>query len=123
MVFPLFRTWLAPFFGSVLNSSRKNSYKDPSGFRTIGGGGGGASYSRGRGPPSANPITANMTFNDSEERMVEEVKMHNMKSSGSLQYRNQTTNGIVVSNEVEVTHSDRRSQNSDQPVHGVHETW
>lgn len=125
MVFPLIRTWLAPFFGTMLKSSQRNSYQSPSaGFRTIGGGGGGNSYNRGRGPQSANPITANMTFNDSEERMVEEVKMQNMKTFDGSHSHHHQPSGIVVSNEVEVTHEDRRSQNSDhQPAHRVHETW
>lgn len=34
---------------------------------------------RGRGPPTANPIT-NFTFSESEERIVENVKMDNVKS-------------------------------------------
>ncbi|KAK7421592.1 hypothetical protein QQX98_002059 [Neonectria punicea] len=122
ILFPLFRTWLTPLFGTVMRSSQK-TYNTPSGFRTIGGGGGGSgeqSRSR-RGPPTANPITANMSFNDSEERIVDEVKMQNFKASTRPVSDDQApATGIVVSNQVEVTREDRSSQNSDH-VHRARE--
>ncbi|KPM36929.1 hypothetical protein AK830_g9632 [Neonectria ditissima] len=112
ILFPLFRTWLTPMFGTMMRSSQK-TYNTPSGFRTIGGGGGEQSRSR-RGPPTANPITANMSFNGSEERMVDDVKMQNFKvSSRPVSDHQAPAAGIVVSNQVEVTREDRSSQNSD----------
>ncbi|KAF7550891.1 hypothetical protein G7Z17_g5398 [Cylindrodendrum hubeiense] len=118
LLFPLFKTWLTPLFGSVMRSSQK-TYNTPSGFRTIGGGGGDQSRSR-RGPPTANPITANMSFNDSEERIVDDVKMQNFKVSSEPVVAGGPINGIVVSNQVDVIHEDRSSQNSNH-VHRAHE--
>lgn len=118
ILFPLFRTWLTPLFGTVMRSSQK-TYNTPSGFRTIGGGGE-QSRSR-RGPPTANPITENMSFNDSEERIVDDVKMQNFKvSSRPVSGDKAPATGIVVSNQIEVTHEDRSSQNSDR-IHRAHE--
>ncbi|KAK7429438.1 hypothetical protein QQZ08_004030 [Neonectria magnoliae] len=122
ILFPLFRTWLTPLFGTVMRSSQK-TYNTPSGFRTIGGGvGGGGDQSRSRrGPSTANPITANMSFNDSEERIVDEVKMQNFKVSTRPVSDDQApATGIVISNQIEVTREDRSSQNSDH-IHRAHE--
>lgn len=102
MIFPLLKTWLMPWFGTALGSSRK-AYKTPSGFRTIGGGGDYSSSRGRRGPPSANPITANMTFNESEERIVADVKMQTMHVQAGQGAAPPPSRGIVVSNEVEVT--------------------
>ncbi|KAE8149094.1 hypothetical protein BDV25DRAFT_141146 [Aspergillus avenaceus] len=118
MIFHLIRTWLARVFGSAFHSSQ--AYKTPTGFRSIGGGG---DYSRSRnnGTSShAHPITVNMTFSESEERMMENVKMQNLKaypapSSGDA-------NGIVVSHQIEVTHEGRSRRNSESDTQHVHET-
>ncbi|KAF6806947.1 hypothetical protein CSOJ01_08521 [Colletotrichum sojae] len=123
MIFPLIRTWLQPLWPSALSSSKK-AYQTPSGFRTIGGGGGNGnsrSHDRRTGPPSANPITANMTFTESEERIMLDVKMQDMKNSTSPAPGSKPPNGIVVSNEIEVTMEDRTSQFGEQKPQRTHE--
>lgn len=124
MIFPLLRTWFKPLWPSALRSSRK-VYKTPSGFRTIGGGYGG-SHSRDRrtgGPPSANPITANMTFTESEERIMKDVKLQSIKGSSKSSSSQHHSTGIVVSNEIEVTMEDRHSQVGAQGPQRAHEAW
>ncbi|UNI23416.1 hypothetical protein JDV02_009236 [Purpureocillium takamizusanense] len=123
MIFPLFKSWLTPLFGSALNSSQK-TYKTPAGFQTIGGGGGNSHSRNRRGPPSANPITANMTFSESEEQMVKGVKMQ------TLGYRTASSSGeqgppgsIVVSKQVDVTSEDRDSQHREQVPQQTRDVW
>ena len=115
MIFPLFKTWLAPFLPSNLRSSSNNNkaYKSPgSGFVTIGGGGGASSRSR-QGPHTSSHITANMTFdNESEEHIVKgngDMKMQHMHSTGGTQ---RALNTIVVSKQVRVTTEDYNSERS-----------
>ena len=83
MVFPLFKTWLTPLFGSLLTSMRSTQKirDEPSraGNRTFGGGVGTKQSWRGRGAPTVNPIT-NITFTESEEKMVDEVKLQELKA-------------------------------------------
>ncbi|KAF4211817.1 hypothetical protein CNMCM5878_002018 [Aspergillus fumigatiaffinis] len=82
MVFHLFRSWLSRLFGTAFGSSQK-TYKFPSGFQTIGGGAG-ESFSRNRrGPPTVHPVSANLTFSESEERIVDDVKMNNLEAFGA----------------------------------------
>ncbi|KAJ5574054.1 uncharacterized protein N7459_008481 [Penicillium hispanicum] len=120
MIFHLCRSWLARIFGSVFQSSRR-TYKSPSGgFRSIGGSEL-PSRSR-RGPPSVNPITENMTFSESEERIVGDMKMQNLKVYTGPVGDTPASNGIVVSNQIEVTHETRSSHTS-EPAQNVHETW
>ncbi|GJD04707.1 kinesin-like protein [Colletotrichum higginsianum] len=82
MVFSVVKNWLAPVFGSIitsLRSSQKLTEGTPKEIRTFGAG---SNQSwRGRGPPSAYPIT-NVTFSESEERMVNEYKMQDLKPWG-----------------------------------------
>lgn len=79
MIFPLLKGLFGPLFGSILDSMRSTQKSEgitPKGIITFGG----SSKSwRGRGPPTANPIT-NFTMNESEERMVESVRMQDLKS-------------------------------------------
>jgi hypothetical protein len=100
MIFPLLKTWILPFLPSNIRSSTNKNYKTPSGFVTIGGGGG-TSRSR-HGPQSAHHITANMTYdNESEEHIVKGdgvIRMHDMQ------------NAIFVSNEVRITNENRKSE-------------
>ncbi|KAH6609149.1 hypothetical protein Trco_002495 [Trichoderma cornu-damae] len=78
MIFPLLKVFFAPILGSILTSMRSTQKAEdatPKGFVTFGG----SSKSwRGRGPPTANPIT-NITLNESEELMVENVRMQDLK--------------------------------------------
>lgn len=121
MIFPLFKVWLKPWFGSALGSSKKvYDYKSSPGLRTIGGGGGsggqgsgsGAGYSgkqhrRGLG---SSAISETMTFNDSQENIVHDVKMEDIRASVSqMSKEHHSESGIMVSNEVRVTREDRSS--------------
>ncbi|KAF9874455.1 hypothetical protein CkaCkLH20_08018 [Colletotrichum karsti] len=83
MVFSILKHWLTPILGSLITSIRstqkltENTPRDN--LRTFGAG---SNQSwRGRGPPSEYPIT-NVTFNESEERIVNEIKMQDVKSWG-----------------------------------------
>jgi hypothetical protein len=106
------KTWLAPYLPTSLRSSSNNkAYKTPGsgGFVTIGGGGAGNS-SRNRNPHSAHHISANMTFNESEERIVKgdgDVKMQDLHANGTPH-----PNAIMVSKKVSVTTEDRTSERS-----------
>ncbi|UZP38647.1 hypothetical protein NXS19_006463 [Fusarium pseudograminearum] len=112
ILFPLFRVWLTPVFGSILRSSHKTSYQYPTGFQTIGGGGrsGKSSDPSRRGPPTANPISVNMSFNSSEERIVK-IEAHGMANLN--QERNKgVQKGIMVSNMVEIVLEDKKDGGS-----------
>ncbi|GAO13090.1 hypothetical protein UVI_02024520 [Ustilaginoidea virens] len=115
MLFPLFRVWLTPFCGNLLRSSKK-SCKTPTGFVSIGGGGPASTPRNRSGPRTANPITENMTFSESEERIVDDVKLENVQK----EYK--PPNTIVVSNQVEITHSNRNGQLDARTAPG-HEQW
>ncbi|RGP76678.1 hypothetical protein FLONG3_5118 [Fusarium longipes] len=112
ILFPLFRVWLTPVFGSILRSSHKTSYQYPSGFQTIGGGArsGKSSGPSRSGPPTANPISGNMSFNNSEERIVR-VEAHGMANLDRDGNRD-AQKGIMVSNMVEVVLEDKKSGRS-----------
>lgn len=109
MIFPLFKNWLRPFFGSALSSSGKAYKYKPDGFQTIGGGGASYSQSRKSRNPGGSAISANMTFNDSEERMVDSMKMQNIRVTATPSPADHPAAGILVSNQVEITHENRQS--------------
>ncbi|KAM0075082.1 hypothetical protein ACKRZS_012899 [Fusarium odoratissimum] len=119
ILFPLFRVWLTPIFGSVLRSSHKTSYQYPSGFQTIGGGGrsGKSNDPSRRGPPTANPISANVSFNNSEERIVK-AEAHRMDDLTDYS----ASKGIIVSNVVEVIHEDKKGGSS-RSREGSERSW
>lgn len=129
MVFHLFRTWLTKIFGSRFGSSQRTNYKSPSGpggFRTISGRGDYGNSRKGGGNPAVDPITIGMTFTESEERMMQdEIKLHNLKTqvapvrSGSAD--GSPSNGIVVSNQIDVTH-ESLSRTSGDPQ-SIREAW
>ncbi|KAI1463532.1 uncharacterized protein F4812DRAFT_242767 [Daldinia caldariorum] len=99
MVFPLIKLWLTPILGSLITTVRSQQKltdkESRSDLRTFGGGSH-QSWRR-RGPPTANPIT-NFTFNESEERIVDDVKMQDLKgwtdtsTNGSSPTRNNNHN-------------------------------
>jgi hypothetical protein len=109
MIFPLLKTWFAPWIPSTLRSSSNNKgYKSPgSGFVSIGGGG--QSKGSRQGPHSAHHISANMTFdNESEERIMKgngDMKMQDMEAVN----RARSPNAIVVSKQISVTTENRSS--------------
>ena len=121
MVFPLFRTWLKPLLGS--SSRTEKQYKTPEGFRSLGGGVGDGSYShrvrgtqgsKGSKGTGSNPLT-NVTFTESEERIVNDIKLQDMKTAGTTQQgsRQSDGKGIVVLTEFDIS-EDRSSQHNDQ---------
>ncbi|PNY25230.1 Uncharacterized protein TCAP_04832 [Tolypocladium capitatum] len=78
MIFPLLKIWFTAVFGSMFSlRSSQEQERTPTDFKTFGGGGSGQNW-RGRGPPTANPLT-NVTFSESEERMMDDVRMQNLK--------------------------------------------
>lgn len=98
MIFHLLRTWLRPLVGKALRSSGRAQYKSSSGVQTIGGGGGGGDrYPRRH---AENPVRSNITFGNSEERIIDEVKMQELKA-----FEPDTSSiggGILVSNRIDV---------------------
>ncbi|BAE59194.1 unnamed protein product [Aspergillus oryzae RIB40] len=117
MIFHLFRSWLTVLFGSAFQSTEKTSYKSPyiggSDFTS-------RDYRSRRGPPSVNPIT-NMTFSESKERIVEDVKMQNMNIYSEPVADGAIFKGIMVSNQIEVTHETRSSHNLTSVT--THQSW
>ncbi|PLN80620.1 hypothetical protein BDW42DRAFT_170475 [Aspergillus taichungensis] len=102
MIFHFLRPLLSRLVGGVLGTTQKTS-KYPSGFHMIGGGAGDASSRNRRGLGAVHTITPNVTFSESKERVVENVKMSDFGGStftgtGSKQI----SGGIVVSNQVEI---------------------
>jgi hypothetical protein len=123
LIFPLFRSWLSPLFSTVRRSSR-TTYKNPTGFRTIGGGGGDSSSRNRRGPASANHITGNLiTCNASEERIVDNVKMDDLKTSALPASDDLPTDGIFVSSQIEITREQRNNRNVNEHVQRVLDSW
>jgi hypothetical protein len=130
MVFPLFRAWLKPFLGSSARSSAKQ-YKTPEGFRSIGGGGGGGGedsrshgvrVTRTPGSKGANPLT-NVSFTESEERIINDIKLQNMKAASTmLQGSQQGNKAIFVRTEFDIS-EDSSSQHHDKGPARVHESW
>ncbi|KAL2128639.1 hypothetical protein VTI74DRAFT_8912 [Chaetomium olivicolor] len=130
MVFPLFKTWLRPLLGSSQRTSEKQ-YKTPEGFRSIGGGGGGGDDSRSnyrRGTQGTkkgvNPLT-NVTFTESEERIVNEIKLQSIKSTTAAtggKEGHKDVKGIMVMTEFDLS-EDRSSGHNEQAPARVHEPW
>ncbi|RYP85796.1 hypothetical protein DL769_000904 [Monosporascus sp. CRB-8-3] len=108
VVFPLVKSMLTPAFGSLARSMRSSSDKESSGklslsFRTFGGGG--RQSWRGRGPRTPNPVTE-LTFSESEERMLRQqghVNMQKIASNNPNTTANaQDGNGANIRKDVEV---------------------
>lgn len=75
-------------------------------------------------PHTANPITTNITFSESEERIVDDMKMQDLKNSNSANTseNRETPNHILVSKQVDVVHEDRESHTSENTA-PVQEHW
>lgn len=117
MLFQLFRSALNFFFGDRFGATTKNLYKSPSGgFQSFGAGSNPYSKNR-RGLSSSDPTTVTLTYNDSEERMVDGHKMHDMKvfTEPVAGLNNVDSNGIVVSNQIEVTSEERSIHHGERP--------
>ncbi|KAH7324220.1 hypothetical protein B0I35DRAFT_406053 [Stachybotrys elegans] len=101
LVFTLVKGWLSPLVSRVTTgrSSQKNTRDTPRMTPTFGAG---RSW-RGRGPPSANPIP-DFTMNESEERMVYEMKhMEEQKNTAEAEHN------IHKSVQVAVVREERQS--------------
>ncbi|SPO04999.1 related to integral membrane protein PTH11 [Cephalotrichum gorgonifer] len=122
MIFPLFRAWLRPIFGSTA-ASKKTSYPQNSAFQTIGGTGG---NSRARKPGAmGDPLSANVTFSESEEHIVRDDNAYSMKvfgggSDSTSSRSNAPVNGIVVSNEVRVISGNREDMDPERGEPGAY---
>jgi hypothetical protein len=125
MVFPLFKKWLRPLLGSSARTT-DGQYKKPDGFRSIGGGGGDSHSHRRRGGTNGtrgtNPLT-NISYTESEERIVNEIKLQNMKTAaGPTAHSDQKVNaGIVVKTEFDI--SEDRSSHHGVNATRAHEPW
>jgi hypothetical protein len=103
MLFPLLKAWLKPLFGNVFSS--KGTSKHPSGFRTIGGGDGASSSGAGRRRATSSKarVNSSTSFSESEERIVNNVKMQNLEVSvGPVGSTHPPSKGIMVSNEFQI---------------------
>ncbi|TVY44868.1 hypothetical protein LOCC1_G006275 [Lachnellula occidentalis] len=124
MIFPLLKTWLAPIFGSVLYS-RGTASKHPSGFQTIGGGDGNTTDA-GRHRQltgSKSQVASNVSFGESEERIINDVKMQNLTSSAEpAAFTDPPVKGIMVSSEFQIV-DNKISQSGDRNVGHAHESW
>lgn len=78
MLVPLLKTLLGPLIGSILSSRRSTQKLEDATPKDLVTFGGSSKSWRGRGPPTANPIT-NFTINESEEHIVENVNMQDLK--------------------------------------------
>jgi hypothetical protein len=65
-----------------------------------------------------------VTFTESEERIVNDIKLQNMKSAGTVEQGTHQTDakGIVVMTEFDMS-EDRSSHHNDKNGTRVHESW
>lgn len=120
MISPLLKTWLKPLFGNALSSTGTAS-KHPSGFRTLGEGGG--SSGAGQHRKLTQNVTDSLSFSESEERIVDNVKMHNLEVyAGPAAPAHQLSKGIMVSNEFKIV-ADEISLKGDQNAKHARESW
>jgi hypothetical protein len=125
MLLPLLKAWFQPLLCSVLSSTGTASKQHPSGFRTIGGGDGGSSGVAQRRKPTSSkqPVSDTLSFSESEEHIVNNVRMQNLEVySGPAASTRPPSKGIMVSNEFKIV-EDEVSQNGDQNAKHVHESW
>ncbi|KXG45470.1 uncharacterized protein PGRI_040190 [Penicillium griseofulvum] len=122
MIFHLFRIWLSKILGSQFQTSQKTHKSPSNGFRSIGGGGDYPSR-KGRGDASTDPMTIGMSFTESEERMMEDVKLQNIKAYPAHLSDKTTTGAIVVSNQIDITHETRPNQHRAQPAENAPPAW
>lgn len=126
MIFPLLKTWFRPIFGSALASTRDAS-KHPTGFRTIGEGGGGSSAGLGRSRKTTRR-TDSLSLSESEERLANNVKLQNLETyAGPGAPGSRPSKGIMVSKEtmvIEDSVSQNGSHNGDHNTKKIiQESW
>lgn len=103
MVYPLFHSLLAPYvstFVTSIRSTRKQKSTRQHDVITVGGGGGTSGSKNGRVRVSAHPMT-NMTFSESEERMVGNMEMKPWSEASSIGTE-KTGHDHIIQKEVEV---------------------
>ncbi|KAI0186983.1 hypothetical protein EV127DRAFT_500042 [Xylaria flabelliformis] len=118
MIFPLIKNWISPIFGSSLWSTQKSSSRE--GAQTIGGGSWSSKRNRAH---SVNVLTTNLSATGSQEHMVQEIPLQNLKISGEPCRRPPASNAVYVTNQIDVVHEDVGSQNDDQKRQRIHESW
>lgn len=67
-------------------------------------------------------MTIGMSFTESEERMMEDLKMQNLKAYPTGMPAT-ASGAIVVSNQIDITHETRTIPQSEQPVKKGTEAW
>ncbi|GAP93387.1 putative integral membrane protein PTH11 [Rosellinia necatrix] len=122
MIFPLIKTWTRPLFGSALWSSHKSSAAHE-GTLTIGGGGSRSGKRNPRRSSGVNMFTANMSATSSDEHMVHEIPMQNLKITGKPSTNSYPSNAVYVTNQIEVIHEDASSHSGDLKRQRIHENW
>ncbi|KAK9771944.1 hypothetical protein SCAR479_11425 [Seiridium cardinale] len=124
LIFSLIKSWLKPLFGNLLGSSgRTPHYTAPSGFRTIGGGGGGShrpGFSK-RGASSKTPVATSISRTGSEEQIVSDVKMQTLSPETSNLPEKAPAGGIVVSNKVQVSYENRSQK--EENLQYIQDSW
>ncbi|KAL1582165.1 hypothetical protein WHR41_09040 [Cladosporium halotolerans] len=105
MVYPLFHALVAPYVSTLVSTMRSTQKQSstPHGIITVGGGGGGSGLKNARVRVSSNPLT-NVTFSESEERMVGNMEMNDIKpwSEASSNHTEKHALGQTIQKEVEV---------------------
>ena len=124
MLFPMFKSWLYPIFGTLLGSTQRQ-YKTPSGFQSIGGGGGDSRNTRRTpaGKNRSNNVTVNATFSESEEHMVDDVRLQNFTAVAASTRGDPPPSGIVVSKHVYVAREEKDVALSHAPQSPIRENW
>ncbi|KAJ5779441.1 hypothetical protein N7457_007161 [Penicillium paradoxum] len=72
---------------------------------------------------NTDPETIGITFTDSEERLMEDVQMRNLKTYLAPVSDSSSSSAIVVSNQIDITHETQRSQDIKQPVPKAPDSW
>ena len=73
--------------------------------------------------PSGLTIGGDLTMNEDEERIIDNVKLPDVKTSISHSTQDHPSSSILVSKQVEIIHDDKQSQKSDQDLRRIHEPW
>ncbi|PKY07657.1 hypothetical protein P168DRAFT_295382 [Aspergillus campestris IBT 28561] len=95
MIFHFLRPLLSRLVGSVFGTTQRTC-KSPIGFYKV---------DCGAGEQTVHPMTANLTLSESEEHIVENVKMDDFRDS-NVTGIGRERDGIVVSNQIETTYGD-----------------
>lgn len=106
-----------------MGSSSKGSRESRRNVKTIGGGGSSRDH---RSPSSANPLSWSTTLNQSEEHIMGDVGSQRFKAFVEPSGLQHHTDGIMVSNQVEVTSELRTADSSPteaRKMHYVDEAW